>query len=181
MQPNTRPRDHAVTDTAAGPTPDTSTLMIRRCRGCAKLLAPLTIACSFCQDFDLVWEPSSGAGSIVSWRHTHGSPNRPHGDLVPSVIAIVELDDGPWMYCTVQGEIAPNSDRPVRVQFQPQPPGGRYPVFAVCSSDPVRSTSAQHRELAAKLSRSRSRRYSDDEVPGQDRIRRHTRGAMPIL
>ncbi|WP_233531160.1 Zn-ribbon domain-containing OB-fold protein [Antrihabitans sp. YC2-6] len=113
------------------------TLLIRRCGTCNKLLAPLTVACSFCQGFDLEWVPSSGTGSIVSWKVTHRYPHGPHGELLPSTKAIVQLDDGPWVYSTIEGEVPPHSDRPVRVQFQPSPVGGAFPVFGIRPSDAV--------------------------------------------
>ncbi|MGQ4616012.1 hypothetical protein [Nocardia sp. R7R-8] len=49
------------------------------------------------------------------------------------MIAIVELDDGPWLYTIIQGELPPSSTTPVRVRFQARPQGDRFPVFAVNS------------------------------------------------
>ncbi|GGN77454.1 hypothetical protein GCM10011610_23910 [Nocardia rhizosphaerihabitans] len=46
-------------------------------------------------------------------------------------IAIVELDEGPWVYTSIEGEVPVLRGRPVRVQFQPCPPEDRFPVFAV--------------------------------------------------
>ncbi|WP_435824970.1 hypothetical protein [Nocardia rhamnosiphila] len=51
-------------------------------------------------------------------------------------IAIVELDDGPWVYSTIEGDIPPFSDRPVRVRYEPRPREDRFPVFAVCPAAP---------------------------------------------
>ncbi|MFE3001707.1 OB-fold domain-containing protein [Nocardia sp. NPDC059246] len=46
--------------------------------------------------------PSSGDGSIVSWRVVHRVPlNRRFEEWEPSIIAIVELDEGPWVYSTI--------------------------------------------------------------------------------
>jgi hypothetical protein len=56
-------------------------------------------------------------------------------EMVRSTIAIVALDEGPWMYTTIDGEIPPSSQRPVRVRFQATPRADRFPVFAI-SSDP---------------------------------------------
>ncbi|MGY4100341.1 Zn-ribbon domain-containing OB-fold protein [Nocardia sp. R16R-3T] len=110
--------------------------MIRRCGRCDKLFAPLTAECSSCRSWDLEWSPSSGHGSIVSWRLVHRSMSHPHDQVVPLTIAIVELDEGPWVYATIEGEVTPSPDLPVRVRFEPRPRIDRFPVFAVCQATP---------------------------------------------
>ncbi|WP_433712389.1 Zn-ribbon domain-containing OB-fold protein [Nocardia sp. CA-084685] len=112
-----------------------TTMMIRRCGSCNKLFAPLTAECSSCRSWDLEWSPSSGLGSIVSWRLVHRSGSRPHAQEVPLTIAIVELDEGPWVYATIEGEVAPVSELPVRVRFEPHPRVDRFPVFTVCPAE----------------------------------------------
>ncbi|MGV9818125.1 Zn-ribbon domain-containing OB-fold protein [Nocardia xishanensis] len=126
--------EHYKTDTApcAGETNqrrDRTTLMIRRCTSCATLLAPLTRTCSSCQSPALEWVSSSGEGSVVSWKVLHRPADSSSGEWETSTIAIVELDDGPWLYTTLEGEIPPPSDEPVRVRFEPQPTSDRFPVF----------------------------------------------------
>lgn len=113
-----------------------ATMMIRRCGRCEKLFAPLTAECSSCRSWDLEWSPSSGLGSIVSWRLVHRSVSRPHAQVVPLTIAIVELDEGPWVYATIDGDVAPFSELPVRVRFEPRPRVDRFPVFALCPAPP---------------------------------------------
>ncbi len=116
--------------------PAETALMIRRCLRCDQLLAPPTGECSVCRSFELEWVPSSGLGSIVSWRPAHRSVGRPHSALVPMTLAIVELDDGPWVYTTIEGDVPPQADRSIRVQFQPYPQVDRFPVFVVCPEQP---------------------------------------------
>ncbi|MGW4716380.1 Zn-ribbon domain-containing OB-fold protein [Nocardia sp. NPDC004260] len=111
-------------------------LMIYRCTRCEKLLAPITSGCSSCGSDDLESVPSSGAGSIVSWRVVDRAPTDRQGGLVPLTIAIVELDEGPWVYTSLEGEIPSSAGPPVRVQFQPNPREGRFPVFAVSNRLP---------------------------------------------
>ncbi|MFR9772980.1 Zn-ribbon domain-containing OB-fold protein [Nocardia sp. SC052] len=113
-------------------------LMIHRCVRCDKLLAPITSGCSSCGSGELERVPSSGAGSVVSWRVVdRASSDRP-GRLVPLTIAIVALDEGPWVYTSLEGEIPSSPGRSVRVRFQPHPWEDRFPVFAV-SADPRNS------------------------------------------
>ncbi|MFE6920960.1 OB-fold domain-containing protein [Nocardia sp. NPDC057663] len=53
------------------------------------------------------------------------------GSEAPLTIAIVELDEGPWVYTSIEGEVPVLRGGPVRVHFQPCPPEDRFPVFAV--------------------------------------------------
>ncbi|MGQ4599755.1 OB-fold domain-containing protein [Nocardia sp. R6R-6] len=117
-------------------------LMIRRCAACDKLFDPLTTACSSCRSRDLEGLPSSGVGSIVSWRVADRVACGSRRELVPSTIAIVALDEGPWVYTMLEGERLPPVDQPVRVQFQPRSRGGRFPVFAIISDQHASNGSA---------------------------------------
>ncbi|MEV5838286.1 OB-fold domain-containing protein [Nocardia sp. NPDC052112] len=123
-------------ESSSSPVGAETTMMIRRCGRCDKLFAPLTAECSTCRSWNLEWSPSSGRGSIVSWRLVHRNVSRPHDQVVPLTIAIVELDEGPWVYATIEGEVAPLPDLPVRVRFEPRPRVDRFPVFAVCPAPP---------------------------------------------
>ncbi len=71
------------------------TLMIRFCAECDRLFSPLTAGCFSCASEDLEWVPSSGAGSIVSWRVVERAGDGTRGEPTPLTIAIVELDEGP--------------------------------------------------------------------------------------
>jgi uncharacterized OB-fold protein len=103
--------------------------MIRRCTRCDKLFAPLVVDCSSCASDSLEWLPSAGAGSIVSWRVVDRAADM-HNEP-PLTIAIVELDEGPWVYTSIEGDVPAVRGCPVRVQFQPCQPEDRFPVFAV--------------------------------------------------
>jgi uncharacterized protein len=107
-----------------------ATLMIRRCECCGQLLAPLFDVCSSCRSADLAWVPCSGTGSVVSWRVLQRAAN-PRAEVERSTIAIVELDEGPWLYTMIHGELPPSSTEPVRVRFRARSRGDRFPVFAV--------------------------------------------------
>ncbi|MEV6360530.1 Zn-ribbon domain-containing OB-fold protein [Nocardia asteroides] len=108
-----------------------STLMIRSCPACTVLLSPQSSSCSFCGTFELVRVHSSGLGWIVSWKIVHHQADRLYGEVEPSIIAVVELDDGPWVFCEIAGAILPPSDRRVRAYFCGRHVDGRYPVFAL--------------------------------------------------
>jgi len=135
-----------------GTTASEEVLMIRRCAKCDKLFAPLTAGCSSCASDVLERVPSSGAGSIVSWRVVERAGAG--GVLAQSTVAIVELDEGPWVYTSLEGEVPLLADRPVRVHFQPRPRDDRFPVFVVCAdrrhSESVTSSGSGGRDHAAR-------------------------------
>ncbi|MFC8386684.1 Zn-ribbon domain-containing OB-fold protein [Nocardia sp. NPDC057272] len=106
-------------------------LRIRRCRECHALFAPQTSACPTCTS-ELAWIPSAGLGSIVSWRLEHRSVGDAPAEVMPRTIAVVELDDGPWIFTTIDGEVPPPAQGSVRVQFLPHVQADEFPVFTVC-------------------------------------------------
>ncbi|WP_245670835.1 OB-fold domain-containing protein [Nocardia flavorosea] len=97
---------------------------------CRRLFAPSVVRCSSCSSEDVERVAAAGTGSIVCWRVVEYAANA-LVDPVPAIIAIVELDEGPWVYTTVEGEIPQTGDQPVRVRFQAPPCGNRFPIFAV--------------------------------------------------
>lgn len=106
------------------------TLMIRRCGRCRRLFAPPVVRCSTCrtEDFDRI--PANGSGSIVCWRTVPGTA-RTRAGSVATTIAIVELDEGPWVYSAIEGEVPTTAAPPVRVRFRAPPRGDRFPLFTV--------------------------------------------------
>ena len=65
-------------------------LTIRRCEHCGHYGRPDTQSCSNCQSHRLEWVPASGRGSVVSTITGHD------GDRAVA-LALVELDEGPWL------------------------------------------------------------------------------------
>ncbi|MEU1205653.1 hypothetical protein [Nocardia sp. NPDC005825] len=70
----------------------------------------------------------------MSWKVTHHPSST--GTWEQSTVGIVELDDGPWIYSTIDGELPPTSDQPIRVRYEPDPPEDRFPVFTIDTTDP---------------------------------------------
>ncbi|MEU1521118.1 OB-fold domain-containing protein [Nocardia rhamnosiphila] len=77
--------------------------------------------------------PSSGAGSILSWRVVDRGVIGGRGETTPLTVAVVELDEGPWVYTSIEGNIPLVATDPVRVRFRPRPRDGRFPVFTVAT------------------------------------------------
>lgn len=105
-------------------------LMIRRCVACSRLFAPSAMRCSSCSSDDFDRVAAAGTGSIVCWRVVECAANALVGP-VSATIAIVELDEGPWVYTTIDGDIPPAGRERVRVCFRAPPCGDRFPIFAV--------------------------------------------------
>ncbi|MEU4310977.1 hypothetical protein [Nocardia sp. NPDC024068] len=54
-----------------------------------------------------------------------------------STLAIVELDEGPWVYTAIDGELPRTARHPVRVRYQAPPRGDRFPIFGVSAAPSV--------------------------------------------
>ncbi|MFE3291386.1 Zn-ribbon domain-containing OB-fold protein [Rhodococcus sp. NPDC059234] len=139
MQPNTLEPPLRPSDTARPRTLASDALLLKRCAHCATLLAPTSATCTTCRGSELDTVPSTGSGSIVSWKPAPVPTHEPQSGPTPPVVAIVRLDDGPRIYTWVEGEVTAATDGAVRVTFRPTPPGERFPVFAV---SPVAADSA---------------------------------------
>lgn len=114
---------------AGGQTHRADTFMLRCCRPCGTVYAPDTWVCGACAG-DLEWVPSAGNGRVVA--STRLDPAAVSGrpgarDLPPMTIAIVELDEGPWIYAAIEG----GDPGHARVTFRPEPTSGRFPAFVV--------------------------------------------------
>jgi hypothetical protein len=89
---------------------------------------------------DLEWVAAAGTGRVVSWSVIYGKPR--DGVQTPSsVIAIVELDEGPWWWCELL-DAAPAAlrvDLPVEVTFvRPDESSEAVPVFRIVDAGSAR-------------------------------------------
>jgi uncharacterized OB-fold protein len=77
---------------------------------------PEVECCTTCGAVDLAWSASSGNGRVVSWSVVH---SRPDGDRPPAlrVIAVVELQEGPWWWTALEDVPEPREGLAVRVAF----------------------------------------------------------------
>jgi acetyl-CoA acetyltransferase/uncharacterized OB-fold protein len=105
-------------------------LLIRRCVGCGRWLAPSAGGCPRCgEDAELAWAVASGRGTLVSWSVVHPR----HGGPV-AVPALVELAEGPWLATGLRladaGALAGlHAGQPVAAEYATPADGARYPVF----------------------------------------------------
>lgn len=92
---------------------------------------PAARFCSVSQAADLEWREAGGAGRLVTWTVKPGraTEDRP---AVPTVIGIVELDEGPWLSLLLP-QADPDGlvvDAPVRVAWA-RPEGSEVLPVAV--------------------------------------------------
>ena len=66
-------------------------LMVKRCDACGHHVRGIAMVCTACHGPDLTWVVASGSASLVTWTVVHGRD-------APTVAAVVELDEGPWLH-----------------------------------------------------------------------------------
>ena len=111
------------------------TLLVPRCDNCGKWVTPYVVfgsvsrLCRNCHSGRLEWQPTSGAGTLVTWTLIPGVVRVVEGAPVQAS-GIVELAEGPWLTCALDipvGDLAVGLS--VRVGFA-RPGGGEpIPVF----------------------------------------------------
>jgi uncharacterized protein len=73
-------------------------LLIKRCTGCDHWLDPGATGCPRCGAADPRWEQAAGRGRLISWAVLPAAKAEPaQAAEVPGVLALVELDEGPWL------------------------------------------------------------------------------------
>lgn len=94
-------------------------LEMPKCNACGEVFYPLTNRCRRCLSDSLIWIPISGDGQLVTWNVMHQIYDPAFRDLVPYIVAVVKLVEGPQMISNiVQSE--PNElsiDMPLRLRY----------------------------------------------------------------
>ncbi|MDT7672441.1 MAG: uncharacterized protein QOD82_343 [Pseudonocardiales bacterium] len=105
-------------------------LLLRRCRPGGHWNAPAALTCTECGQANLEWADSAGTGSVLSWAVVHHKPG-PAGTPAATPVAIVQLDEGPWLRGPLRlaEGACPGSGLRVRVAFGRADGGEPVPVF----------------------------------------------------
>jgi uncharacterized protein len=130
-------------------------LLIKRCAGCDRWLDPGATGCPGCGAADPGWEQAAGHGRLISWAvlpagnpgrddppddveppGASGVPDAPGLPDAPGVLALVELDEGPWLRTRLEDTSGTGTAglRPglrVIAVFVHPAEGESYPVFRV--------------------------------------------------
>jgi uncharacterized OB-fold protein len=106
-------------------------LLVQHCRACGNPQWYPRARCSNCYGYELEWKKSEGKGKIYSFSVVHRGVSQAFDDLIPFVLALVDLEEGIRMMTHVV-ECDPSAvtiGMPVTVQFREED-GFKLPVFA---------------------------------------------------
>lgn len=106
-------------------------LQLPRCQACGRFHAYPRAACPHCGSAQLTWQPVSGRGEVYSFTVVHRAPSKGFESLVPYVVAVVALAEGPHLM-TRMTQVQPQAVRigmPVQVAFEKQDELTTLPVF----------------------------------------------------
>jgi uncharacterized protein len=96
---------------AAVPDPDTEPylmaalegrLVLQRCDSCGKYQLYGRAMCQFCGG-DVSWVDASGRGTVASWTVIRQNHARPWREMLPYVVALVDLEEGPRLMTNIVG------------------------------------------------------------------------------
>lgn len=106
-------------------------LLLQRCDACGAAQFYPRPLCSTCWSRSLSWVDSTGGGAVHSYTVVHRPPSPAFADLVPYVIALIDLDEGPRMLSHVVGPNCLSTSIGARVSVIFEDIGGdvSLPVF----------------------------------------------------
>jgi uncharacterized OB-fold protein len=106
-------------------------LLIRKCSACGALHFMPRYLCPSCWSDKLEWVQSRGHGVVHSFTVIRRAPAPAFAALVPYVIALIELDEGPRMMANVVGEgaLEVHIGDSVDVTFEDRGDGAMIPQF----------------------------------------------------
>lgn len=106
-------------------------LAIRKCNSCGALHFMPRHRCPECWSDDLAWVDSAGQGTVHSFSIVRRASDPRFAHLVPYVIALIDLDEGPRMMTNILGDDALSvriGDR-VTLDFEARGDGAMLPQF----------------------------------------------------
>lgn len=105
--------------------------MLPRCAACGKFHFYPRATCPHCGADKLAWQAVSGKGEVYSFTIVQRAPSKGFEALVPYVVAVVALAEGPHLMTRLI-DVPPDAvhiGMPVAVAFEPQDEQTRLPVF----------------------------------------------------
>lgn len=131
-----KPRPAPIPDAESAPF-WTSTLegklVVQECSMCGQRQLYGRSLCTSCHASALTWIESTGQGTIYSRTIIRQNPSRSFKHLIPLVVALIDLDDGPRIMSNVVGTPAEHvhiGDR-VRVRFESASDAAALPLFEI--------------------------------------------------
>ena len=104
-------------------------LLLPRCNDCGQHFFRPEVACTHCFAVNWRWVEASGRGSLYSYSIVHKAPAP--GFVVPLVLAVVQLDEGPFMFSNLVrcAHAGIRIGMALQVQFDEVAPGIHLPRF----------------------------------------------------
>jgi uncharacterized protein len=105
-------------------------LLVHRCGRCGRSYWPAT-CCVEHGGEDMAWVPAAGTGMLHTWTVYHHAYTPEMADRLPYVVAVVRLDEGPFLHTGLVG-CGPDDcavGLPVEVVFVDRPDGTTFPHF----------------------------------------------------
>lgn len=107
-------------------------LLVQRCDDCGAMQLYGRALCLQCGG-PVSWVDASGRGTVYSYTVIRQNHQRPWREMLPYVVALVDLEEGPRLMTNVVGcdPEAVSVGMPVQVRFEPAGEGGEaaVPVF----------------------------------------------------
>jgi uncharacterized OB-fold protein len=132
-RPDVKPRPAPIPDAESGPYWAATLerrLLIQRCRSCGHTQLYGRPHCLVCRQA-VEWVEASGRGTIYSYTVIRQNPSRSFRHLLPFVVALVDLDEGPRLMTNVVG--CPPEDvsigAAVQVRFEQVSDAAALPLF----------------------------------------------------
>jgi uncharacterized OB-fold protein len=106
-------------------------LLVQRCIVCGHAQLYGRAVCMNCHSSQLEWVAASGRGSIYSRTIIRQNPSRSFRHMIPFVVALVDLDEGPRVMTNVTGTDpeAITIGARVKVVFEPVSDDAALPLF----------------------------------------------------
>lgn len=106
-------------------------LELQRCAACGRVWFFPRPACVACGATDYAWTRASGRGRLHSFSIVHRAPSPEFRSIVPYVVALVDLEEGPRMMANVVGEgaLAVSIGDALELVFEERGEGRKLPQF----------------------------------------------------
>jgi uncharacterized OB-fold protein len=109
-------------------------ILLQRCTRCTTVWHPPAPTCPSCRSDALEWTPSAGSGRLYSYTRVEHAVHPAVSDAVPYIVALVDLDEGPRIVCTlieVSDIGALVADTPITIGLGPAAGGAELAVGRV--------------------------------------------------
>jgi uncharacterized OB-fold protein len=110
-------------------------LLVQRCETCGHHQLYARPHCLVCRSA-VTWVEASGRGTVYSYTVIRQNPSRSFRHLIPFVVALVDLEEGPRLMTNIVGcePEAVSIGAPVRVRFESVSDQAALPLFELAET-----------------------------------------------